>query len=100
MSRVSPLIALLAALALVASPSAARADGDPASDVLLRQDIFFPYAPATARRLSDALTRLLERTRRSGFPIKVALIQSEGDLGANADLFGEPLQYANLLAQE
>jgi hypothetical protein len=100
MSRKPPLIALVAALALLASPAAARADGDPASDILLRQDAFFPYAPATAKRLSGALTRLLERTRRSGYPMKVALIQSEGDLGANADLFGEPLQYANLLADE
>jgi hypothetical protein len=99
MSRLSRLIALAAVLTLVAAP-AARADGDPASDVLLQQDVFFPYAPATAERLSGALTRLLERTRQSGYPVKVALIQSEGDLGANSDLLGQPLQYANLLAQE
>jgi hypothetical protein len=94
------LIALVAAFVLLASPAAARADGDPASDVLLGQDLFVPYAPAITPRLSDALTGLLERTRSSGYPMKVALIESEGDLGANADLFGRPLDYANLLADE
>jgi len=94
------LIALVAALALLASPAVARADGDPASDILLGEDVFFPYAPKTAPRLSDALTGLLERTRSAGYPMKVALIESEGDLGANADLFGRPLDYANLLADE
>jgi hypothetical protein len=94
------LIALVAALTLLASPAVARADGDPASDILLGEDVFFPYAPETAPRLSDALTGLLERTRSAGYPIKVALIESEGDLGANADLFGRPLDYANLLADE
>jgi hypothetical protein len=94
------LVALVAALALLTFPAVARADGDPASDILLAQDVFFPYAPMTAPRLSDALTKLLERTRSSGYPMKVALIESEGDLGANADLFGRPLDYANLLAEE
>ena len=93
-------IALLAALASLAYPGAARADGDPASDVLLVQDVFFPYAPKTAPRLGDALTRLLKRTRSAGYPLKVALIESPGDLGANANLFGQPRAYANLLAEE
>lgn len=100
MTRSLRLIALVAALALLVSPAAARADGDPASDILLGEDVFFPYAPETAPRLSDALTGLLERTRSSGYPMKVALIEGEGDLGANADLFGRPLDYANLLADE
>jgi hypothetical protein len=94
------LIVLVAALALVAYPGVARADGDPASDVLLAQDVFFPYAPKTASRLSDALMRLLARTRSAGYPMKVALIESEGDLGANFNLFGQPHAYANLLADE
>ena len=37
------VIALLLALTVPAAP--ARADGDPASDVLLLQDVFSPYAP-------------------------------------------------------
>lgn len=100
MTRPLRLIALVAALVLLASPAVARADGDPASDVLLAQDVFFPYAPNTAPRLSDALTKLLKRTRSSGYPMKVALIESAGDLGANGDLFGRPLEYANLLTDE
>ena len=100
MSAAWPLIALVAALALLASPPAARADGDPASDVLLAQDVFFPYAPKTSPRLRQALTALLDRTRRAGFPFKVALIESPGDLGANADLFDHPILYAALLSRE
>jgi hypothetical protein len=96
----SRLVAVVAAFALSAFPAAARADGDPASDVLLAQDVFLPYAPKTTPRLSDALTKLLERTRKAGYPVKVAVIESEGDLGANANLFGQPLEYANLLAEE
>jgi hypothetical protein len=100
MSKPLRLIVLVAACALLVFPAAANADGDPASDVLLSQDVFFPYAPKTASRLRDALTGLLQRTRTSGYPMKVALIESPGDLGANGDLFDRPLDYANLLAQE
>jgi len=99
-SRPLRLIALVAAFALLVFPAAASADGDPASDVLLSQDVFFPYAPKTTSRLRDALTGLLQRTRKSGYPMKVALIESPGDLGANGALFDRPLDYANLLAQE
>lgn len=91
---------LVVAFALLAFPAAAAADGDPASDVLLSQDAFLPYAPKTAPRLGNALTNLLKRTRQAGYPMKVALIESPGDLGANGTLFGRPLDYANLLAQE
>jgi GNAT superfamily N-acetyltransferase len=94
------LIALMVACALLAFPATSYADGDPASDVLLSQDVFFPYAPKAAPRLSNALTNLLKRTRQAGYPMKVALIESPGDLGANGTLFGRPLDYANLLAQE
>ena len=100
MTRPLRLIAVVVALALTAFPAVARADGDPASGVLLAQDVFFPYAPPTAPRLRDALTGLLKRTRQAGYPMKVALVESPGDLGANGDLFGRPLEYANLLAEE
>jgi hypothetical protein len=94
------LIAVVSVLAALAIAPAARADGDPASDVLLQQDVFFPYAPDTAPRLSGALTGLLVRTRQAGYPMKVALIGSANDLGGNTELFGRPRAYANLLADE
>ena len=40
------------------------------------------------------------RARAAGYPIKVALIESAGDLGAYPRLFGQPRRYAELLASE
>lgn len=93
-------IALLAvALALTAAP-AAWADGDPASDVLPTEDAFYPYDPPPSRPLVEALDALLERVRRAGYPMKVALIGSAADLGAYPTMFNNPQQYTDLLAGE
>jgi hypothetical protein len=90
----------LAVVALLAAAPTARADGDPASDVLLQADVFFPYAPATSPALAKALEGLLQRTRQGGYPMKVALIASAGDLGAYPQMFNAPQEYASLLASE
>jgi hypothetical protein len=92
--------ALLALALLAALPAAAPADGDPASDVLLAQDAYYPYAPKVARPLATALDDLLKRVRTAGYPMKVALIQTPADLGAYPNLFGDTQGYANLLAKE
>lgn len=84
----------------MAMPPIAWADGDPASDVLPSQDVFFPYAPPVAGRLRTGLTRVLARAAAAGFPMKVALIESAGDLGAYPQMLNRPQQYANLLAGE
>lgn len=88
---------LCAALAL---PGVARADGDPASDVLLSQDSFLPYAPEVRPSLKDALEGVLKDARQAGYPMKVALIASEADLGAYPDLYNQPQRYADLLKGE
>jgi hypothetical protein len=90
-------IALAVALAF---PALAHADGDPASDTLLFQDAYYPYAPATSKRLSDALDRLLKRARAAGYPMKVALIEAPADLGVFPQLINSPQTYANQLALE
>jgi hypothetical protein len=90
----------LAALALLGAPAAARADGDPASDVLLSADAYLPYFPPPAKQLSATLVGLLKRTARNGYPMKVAVIAGRGDLGAYPDLFGQPQRYADLLSSE
>lgn len=92
--------ALLTAIAVLLAPAAARADGDPASDVLLIQDAYLPYFPAPVKPLAQTLTRLLAQVRKAGYPMKVALIQSAGDLGAYPQMLGKPAPYANLLASE
>jgi hypothetical protein len=92
---------VLVVLALVAlAPAAALADGDPASDVLLAQDVYFPYAPKVSKPLTSALEGELKRVRAAGYPMKVALIQAPSDLGAYPNLFGDTQNYANLLAKE
>ena len=86
-------------LALVPA-SVARADGDPASDVLLSQDAYFPYAPTVQKKLQTALEDVLKEAREAGYPMKVALINTEADLGAYPDLFNQPQKYSDLLKGE
>jgi hypothetical protein len=88
-----------AALALIVAP-AALADGDPASDVLPSQDAFYPYSPQASRPLVQALNGLLAQVRRSGYPMKVAMIASQADLGSYPTMFNQPQRYADLLASE
>ena len=94
------LTALLCLTASLAAPAGALADGDPASDVLLIQDVYLPYSPQPSKALSSALTGLVAQVKRAGYPMKVALIQTRGDLGAYPELFGHPQRYAALLARE
>jgi hypothetical protein len=89
---------LLAALLLL--PAAALADGDPASDVLLGERVFYPYQPPIKSSIQKALNAEALAAQRAGFPIKVALIASPIDLGVIPDLFDKPQKYADFLDQE
>jgi hypothetical protein len=98
---VKRLLSVLAVVGLLAvAPTAARADGDPASDVLLLQDLYLPYAPGVPGPLARAITDLLKTTRKAGFPLKVAIIADPKDLGAVPQLFGKPQPYASFLQSE
>ncbi len=89
------------ALALLALTSAlALADGDPASDVLLGENVFYPYTPPVTAALQKTLGAETTAARKAGFPVKVALIGSPVDLGVIPDLFGKPQKYADFLDQE
>ncbi len=92
------LATLLAAACLL--PAAALADGDPASDVLLGENVFYPYQPPVSPALQKSLNAETAAAKRAGFPIKVALIASPVDLGVIPDLFGKPQKYADFLDQE
>lgn len=81
--------------------SAARADGDPASDVLLSQDVFLPYAPNTVSKpMAGALTETVKRAAKRGFGVKVAVVADARGLGSAGQLVSEPQRYADLLTQE
>jgi hypothetical protein len=93
--------ALALGLLLIAFvPAPAVGDGDPASDVLLGQNVFYPYTPEVAPGLQKTLDAEAAAASRAHFPIKVALIASRFDLGAVPSLFGRPQQYAAFLDQE
>jgi hypothetical protein len=91
------VIALLLALAI---PAAARADGDPASDVLLLQDVFTPYAPPVPKPVTAGLSATLKKARAAGYPLKVAVIASKNDLGSVPQFYGRPQPYASFLERE
>src|SRR5581483_10522920 len=89
---------VLAAVAGLAT-SAARADGDPASDVLYFQDVFLPYAKPSAGAAKQ-LESAVAAANKAGFRIKVAVIQSEQDLGSVPSLFNRQDIYARFLGAE
>ncbi len=91
----------LAAVAALAPAQAAWADGDPASDILLSEDIYLPYAPnRVSKPAEQALRTTVKRAREKGYELKLALIADPRDLGSVGRLFGKPQEYADLLTQE
>jgi hypothetical protein len=98
---VARLLAVLVA-ALLVVPAIARADGDPASDVLVfpGKNYFLPYAPQASAASQARLKAATDAAFKAGFPIKVAVISGPGDLGAIPQLDGMPQQYAQFLGQE
>jgi hypothetical protein len=101
MKRRRRLGALLLAALLFAAPlcASALADGDPASDVLLGQDVFLPYTPIS-RSTEQQLYAVTDAARRAGFPLKIALIGARSDLGVVPALFGKAEPYARFLSSE
>jgi hypothetical protein len=96
---VKRLVVLAAAAALLA-PAAARADGDPASDVLLTQNVFVTYTVKVPRSEAKELDALVTAAKSVGFGVRVALIATPADLGAVPSLFGQPKRYAEFLGRE
>jgi hypothetical protein len=78
----------------------ARADGDPASDYLITQPVFFPYDGKFTPELESQLVVLAKNAKKQGFPIKVALIPNSYDLGAVGSLWLKPKLYARFLGEE
>ena len=86
-------------VALVAVP-AARADGDPASDYLLRLQTFVPPDTGISSADQAQLTSLVTGARNGGYTIRVAIIASQYDLGSVTILYRKPKLYAHFLSQE
>ena len=98
MRRVVALALALAAVALV--PAAARADGDPASDVLYNGKIFLPFEAKIDGKKQQELQQVVAAAWKAGFPVKVAVISSAYDLGSVGVLWQKPQDYAKFLGAE
>jgi hypothetical protein len=81
-------------------PARVLADVDPASDVLLLDNVFVPYQPRVCSKLQDQLKELAADAKRADYPVKIALIHSSSDLGGAPELFGDPDGYARFLYGE
>ncbi len=93
------MAAVAVALAAGVAATSVRADGDPASDTLLVQNVYYPYQP-TSSAAKVALERAADGVYERGERVKVALIDSADDLGAIPSLFGKPGEYAQFLGVE
>ena len=94
------LVATVAAVVAASSAPAASADGDPASDVLYTQWVFFPFEASIRKPVSQRLEQVVQSARSDGYPIKVAIITIPADLGTAYVLWRKPQQYAEFLGQE
>ena len=94
------LAALVLVTACLCAPATARANGDPASDYLLAQNVFLPFTTKIDNNEVQRLNALLRESQKAGFPIRVALILSPSDLGTAFSLFGKPQKYAAFLGLE
>ena len=92
-------LAVAAAVAAVAA-GAARADGDPASDVLLSDNVFLSFQSPYGSEEGRTLEQLTAAAKRERFPIKVAVITQVPDLGAVGGLYGQAQRYADFLGRE
>jgi hypothetical protein len=91
---------LLAVLAAAVFAGGARANGDPASDVLPFSNVYFSIVdPRTAAAGRDllAVTAAAAKQKR---PIKVAVIAQPSDLGLIQSLWQKPQTYAKFLGRE
>ncbi|MGH3263831.1 MAG: hypothetical protein ACRDNS_17765 [Trebonia sp.] len=95
------LLALVAVtMVAVWAPAAARADGDPASDVLSAQSVFLPSDAGASLAQQQRLTAVVRQAADRGLPIRVAVISSPADLGSVSALWHRPQTYAAFLGEE
>jgi cytochrome oxidase Cu insertion factor (SCO1/SenC/PrrC family) len=93
-------LTMLAVCALGALSPAARADGDPGSDVLVYQNLFVAADSNISIAQQVELGDLLTSASGSGFTIRVAIIATPADLGAITQLWRKPASYASFLGIE
>src|SRR3984957_15955736 len=79
--RLSAVLALAVGLAVV-SGGVARADGDPASDYLVANQVFLSSQSTSPLPAQRQLVAAVAAANRAGFAIRVAVISGNYDLGS------------------
>jgi lipoprotein-anchoring transpeptidase ErfK/SrfK len=93
------VLLVAAAAALVAVP-AAHANGDPANDVLITNQVYIGLEVPISNGDRDALTKTVAAANERGYSIRVALIPFTSELGSAVSLWGRPQSYAKFLGSE
>lgn len=95
-------LGVLVAVALTAlgGASIARADGDPASDYLLANQVFVTTPSGSLSPAQRQLVKTVAAANRAGFTIRVAVVANTLDLGAVTQLWRQPRTYARFLGEE
>ncbi len=99
-ARAAIVLVLAVALGAGAAPPRARADGDPASDYLLANQVFLSAQTASMSRAQRQLVELVAEANRAHFAVRVALVPTEYDMGSITELWREPRVYARFLGLE
>jgi hypothetical protein len=92
----------IAALALVATLAAtapaAHAHGDPSAHYLETGPLYPSFANRPSQALELQLLGLLQAAEAAGYPVKVALVGAEDDVGDTPQMLHRPQHYAEQLA--
>lgn len=94
------VLAVFAVCAVGVLAPAARADGDPGSDVLVYQNLFVAADANISVPRQVELGNLLTSADKAGFPIRVAIVSQSDDLGAITALWQKPAAYASFLGTD
>jgi cytochrome oxidase Cu insertion factor (SCO1/SenC/PrrC family) len=97
--RSSAVLALAVALVAV-SGGVARADGDPASDYLVANQVFLTSQSTGTSPAQRQLVAAVAAANLAGFAIRVAVISDDYDLGSVTELWDQPRTYARFLGVE
>jgi hypothetical protein len=92
-------LALAAATAALCA-GAARANGDPASDVLPFSTVYFSIKEPKSYASGRDLVRITQIAAKKKRPIRVAVIAMPSDLGLIQSLWQKPQPYAEFLGKE
>ncbi len=93
-------VVLVFALAVGVLAPRARADGDPASDYLLTNQVFLSAQTTSMSSAQRQLVNLVAEANRKGLALRVALVPTEYDMGSITELWRQPRLYARFLGLE